>query len=118
MEDPIVKFYYKLVIKRLTPRQVSELVSMLRNLYGINNEVNKENGEHENDLYDQNKAFIDAIKAVKDSFMERTEVEKEKAKPDDIHAGDGSIVHALRKLVMTANNIIGWFVDQLTTDFI
>lgn len=35
MEDPIVKFYYKLIIKRLTPRQVSELIGMLRNLYGL-----------------------------------------------------------------------------------
>lgn len=47
-----------------------------------------------------------------------TTVEKEKAKPDDIFAGDGVIMRALRKLVMTANSIIGWFVDELSHDFL
>ena len=68
--------------------------------------------------YESNKAFIDAIEAINDSFMERTEVEKEKAKPYDIYAGDGFIMRSLRKLVMTANSIIGWFVDELSHDFL
>ena len=49
--------------------------------------------------YESNKAFVNAIEAVRDS-------------------GDGFIMRSLRKLVMTANSIIGWFVDELTTDFI
>lgn len=68
--------------------------------------------------YERNKAFVNAIEAVRDSFMEITSVEKEKAKPDDIYAGDGFIMRSLRKLVMGANNIIGWFVDELTRDFL
>lgn len=60
----------------------------------------------------------DLIEALKDSFIERTEVEKEKAKQDDIYAGDGFIMRSLRKLVMTANSIIGWFVDELSHDFL
>ena len=60
----------------------------------------------------------DLIEALKDSFIERTEVEKEKAKQDDIYAGDGFITRSLRKLVMTANSIIGWFVDELSHDFL
>lgn len=43
----LVDHYYKQIIHHLSPRQVWQLINMLRNLYGINNEVNKENGEHE-----------------------------------------------------------------------
>lgn len=65
---------------------------------------------------DESEKWIEAIKDLKHSFTERTDLEKEKTKSDDIYAGDGFIMRTLRKLVAAANTVIGWIVDELTYD--
>lgn len=67
-----------------------------------------DNGDEKELIVNVAKAYCNRYKESYDSI----------SKPNDIYAGDGFIIRALRKLIMTANSIIGWFVDELTRDFL